>query len=50
MIQAKYTNPFLMDDGEEKPKDDKQEQMGGAMMKKMEQLFLKNVLFIYGAL
>ncbi len=51
MIQAKYTNPFLMeDDDDEKPKDDKQpEQMGGAMLKKMEKLFFeKRAVYLWG--
>ncbi|MBS1627875.1 MAG: ATP-dependent Clp protease proteolytic subunit [Bacteroidetes bacterium] len=51
MIQAKYINPFLMeDDDDEKPKDDKQpEQMGGAMLKKMEKLFFeKRAVYLWG--
>ena len=52
MIQSKYTiNPFLMEDEEEdeKPKDEKQEQMGSATMKKMEKLFFeKRSIYLWG--
>jgi len=53
MIQSKYTTqPFLMEDEEEdeKPKDEKQEQIGSATMKKMEKLFFdKRSIYLWGA-
>lgn len=51
MIQAKYnSNPFLMEDDEdEKPRDEKQEQIGSATMKKMEKLFFeKRAIYLWG--
>ena len=51
MIQSKYTkNPFLMEDEEdEKPKEEKQEQIGSATMKKMEKLFFeKRSIYLWG--
>ncbi len=53
MIQSKYTTqPFLMEDEEEdeKPKEEKQEQIGSATMKKMEKLFFdKRSIYLWGA-
>ena len=52
MIQTKYNHPFLMDDEEEdeKPKDDRQEQIGNATMKKMEKLFFeKRAIYLWGS-
>ena len=38
-----------MHDEDENPKEEKQEQpTGGMLNKKMEQMFLKNALFIFG--
>ena len=51
MIQAIYnSNPFLMEDDEdEKPRDEKQEQIGSATMKKMEKLFFeKRAIYLWG--
>jgi len=51
MIQAKYnTRPFLMEDEEEEaPKEEKQEQIGSATMKKMEKLFFeKRAIYLWG--
>jgi ATP-dependent Clp protease protease subunit len=51
MIQAIYnSNPFLMEDEEdEKPRDEKQEQIGSATMKKMEKLFFeKRAIYLWG--
>lgn len=50
MIQSKYINPFLMEEEEdEKPKDDKQDAMGSALMKKMEKLFFeKRAVYLWG--
>ena len=43
MIQSKYNSlPYLMEDEEEEtPKEEKQEQVGSATMKKMEKLFFE---------
>lgn len=52
MIQSKYiVNPYLMEDGdeEEAPKEEKQEQLGGVMLKKMENLFFeKRAVYLWG--
>jgi ATP-dependent Clp protease protease subunit len=51
MIESKYiVNPYLMEDEEdEKPKDDKQEQVGAVMMKKMEKMFFeKRAIYLWG--
>ncbi len=51
MIQAKYSSrPFLMEDEEEaSPKEEKQEQIGSATMKKMEKLFFeKRAIYLWG--
>lgn len=52
MINAKYiTNPYLMEDEEEEnePKEEKQEPMGGFMVKKMEKLFFeKRTVYLWG--
>jgi ATP-dependent Clp protease, protease subunit len=51
MIQSKYiVNPYLMEDDEdEKPKDEKQEQVGAMMMKKMEKMFFeKRAVYLWG--
>jgi ATP-dependent Clp protease protease subunit len=50
MIQSKYMNPFLMEEEEdEKPKDEKQEQIGPTMMKKMEKMFFeKRAIYFWG--
>jgi ATP-dependent Clp protease protease subunit len=51
MIDQKYIiNPYLMEDEEEnEPKEDKQEPMGGFMMKKMEKLFFeKRAVYLWG--
>jgi ATP-dependent Clp protease protease subunit len=50
MIDQKYIiNPYLMEDDEEEPKEDKQEPVGGFMMKKMEKLFFeKRAVYLWG--
>ncbi len=50
MIQSKCMNPFLMEEEEdEKPKDEKQEQVGPTMMKKMEKMFFeKRAIYFWG--
>lgn len=50
MIDQKYIiNPYLMEDEEEEPKEDKQEPVGGFMMKKMEKLFFeKRAIYLWG--
>jgi ATP-dependent Clp protease protease subunit len=50
MIQSKYiVNPFLSDEEEESPKEEKQEQIGGLTMKKMEKLFFeKRAVYLWG--
>jgi ATP-dependent Clp protease protease subunit len=51
MIEAKYMNPFLMEEEEdEKPKDEKStEQIGPTMMKKMEKMFFeKRAIYFWG--
>jgi ATP-dependent Clp protease protease subunit len=50
MIDQKYIiNPYLMEDEEEEPKEDKQEPVGGFMMKKMEKLFFeKRTVYLWG--
>jgi len=50
-MQSKYIiNPYLMEDEEaEDPKEEKQEPMGGFMMKKMEKLFFeKRAVYLWG--
>lgn len=53
MITDKYiVNPYLMNEDEEEnePKEEKQEPMGGFMMKKMEKLFFeKRAVYLWGA-
>ena len=50
MIQSKYIeNPYLSDEEEESPKEEKQEQMGGLTLKKMEKLFFeKRAVYLWG--
>ena len=51
MIDQKYIiNPFRMDDEEEnEPKEEKQDPVGGFMMKKMEKLFFeKRAIYLWG--
>ena len=51
MIQSKYkSGSFLMEDEEEEtPKEEKQEQIGSATMKKMEKLFFeKRAIYLWG--
>ncbi len=51
MIDTRYIiNPYRMDDEEEhEPKEEKQEPMGGFMMKKMEKLFFeKRAVYLWG--
>ena len=51
MIQSKYNSlPYLMEDEEEEtPKEEKQEQVGSATMKKMEKLFFeKRAIYLWG--
>ena len=51
MMQSKYIiNPYLMEDEEaEDPKGEKQEPMGGFMLKKMEKLFFeKRAVYLWG--
>lgn len=51
MIDQKYIiNPYLMEDEEEnEPKEEKQEALGGFMMKKMEKLFFeKRAVYLWG--
>lgn len=51
MTTSKYIiNPYIMEDEEEnEPKEDKQEPMGGFMMKKMEKLFFeKRTVYLWG--
>jgi ATP-dependent Clp protease protease subunit len=51
MMQSKYIiNPYLMEDEEaEEPKGEKQEPMGGFMVKKMEKLFFeKRAVYLWG--
>jgi ATP-dependent Clp protease protease subunit len=50
MIDQKYIiNPYLMEDEEEEPKEDKQEPVGGFIMKKMEKLFFeKRTVYLWG--
>ena len=51
MTTSKYIiNPYMMEDEEEnEPKEDKQEPMGGFMMKKMEKLFFeKRTVYLWG--
>ncbi len=51
MMQSKYIiNPYLMEDEEaEDPKGEKQEPMGGFMVKKMEKLFFeKRAVYLWG--
>lgn len=51
MIQSKYIiNPYLMEDEEaDEPKEEKQEPMGGVMLKKMEKLFFeRRAVYLWG--
>ena len=50
MIQSKYMNPFLMEDeDDDKPRDEKQEQIGPTMMKKIEKMFFeKRAIYFWG--
>lgn len=49
MIQSEYMNPFLSEEEEENPKEEKQEQMSPQLMKKMEKLFLeKRSIYLWG--
>ena len=50
MIDQKYIiNPYLMEDEEDEPKEEKQEPVGGFMMKKMEKLFFeKRAVYLWG--
>lgn len=49
MIHAKYINPFLSEDEEETPKEEKPEPMSPLLMKKMEKLFLeKRAVYLWG--
>jgi ATP-dependent Clp protease protease subunit len=50
MIQSKYiVNPYLSDEEEESPKEEKQEQMGGLTLKKLEKLFFeKRAVYLWG--
>lgn len=49
MIHSKYINPFLSDDEEETPKEEKPEPMSPMLMKKMEKLFLeKRAIYLWG--
>ena len=51
MIQSKYiVNPYLMEEEEEEaPREEKQEQIGGMTMKKMEKLFFeKRAVYLWG--
>ena len=50
MISSKYwMNPLMEDDDDEQPKDDKPEQVGPLLMKKMEKLFLeKRAVYLWG--
>jgi ATP-dependent Clp protease protease subunit len=49
MIQSKYMNPFLQEDEENEPKEEKQEPVSGFMMKKMEQLFFeRRAVYLWG--
>jgi ATP-dependent Clp protease, protease subunit len=49
MLESKYIiNPYLSDE-EETPKEEKQEQMGALMMKKMEKLFFeRRAIYLWG--
>lgn len=50
MVQSKYIiNPYLSDEEEESPKDEKPEQIGGMTMKKLEKLFFeKRAVYLWG--
>lgn len=50
MIDPKYINPYLQEEGEEnEPKEEKQEPMTGFMMKKIEKLFFeKRAVYLWG--
>jgi ATP-dependent Clp protease protease subunit len=50
MIDQKYIiNPYLMEDEEEEPKEEKQEPVAGFMIKKMEKLFFeKRAVYLWG--
>jgi ATP-dependent Clp protease protease subunit len=50
MIDTKYINPYLQEEGEEnEPKEEKQEPMTGFMMKKIEKLFFeKRAVYLWG--
>lgn len=50
MVQAKYINPFLMEDEEENNKEERPEPVSPLLAKKMEQLFLdKRSVYLWGA-
>ncbi len=50
MIESKYIAPFIMEDEEDEPKEEKQaEQVGAGMMKKMEKMFFeKRAIYLWG--
>lgn len=49
MIHSQYINPFLSEDEEETPKEEKPEPMSPMLMKKMEKLFLeKRAVYLWG--
>jgi len=50
MIQSKYiVNPYVMDDEEEAPKEEKQDPISSGLMKKMEDLFFqKRAVYLWG--
>jgi len=49
MIHSQYINPFLSEDEEETPKEEKPEPMSPLLMKKMEKLFLeKRAVYLWG--
>lgn len=49
MIIPTYINPFLNQEEEEEPKEEKQEPMGSFMVKKLEQLFFeKRSVYLWG--
>jgi ATP-dependent Clp protease protease subunit len=49
MIHSQYINPFLSEDEDESPKEEKPEPMSPLLMKKMEKLFLeKRAVYLWG--
>lgn len=49
MIHSQYINPFLSEDEDENPKEEKPEPMSPLLMKKMEKLFLeKRAVYLWG--